>query len=141
MGYTPELCAELRLEFNVDYIFGCDASGDLQSTTLTTAIFDPTQSQTVREYTTTPKPNIITIPERDYHGDGQSNHTLKIILGTVLPTVAIGFSFGIGKACDWMDNRPGEWEKTKKYLRWVGWAFWVIYKLVQFVKNPEKWLV
>ena len=131
----------VSLEYNTDKIFGCEFSGDGPDdddlyTAPAQSITD-SPSQTVPNRESTPQPTPFPVPSDGHYGDSPSNHTLKIILGTVLPTVLIALSWAIGKGCDWMDkNRPGEYQKSKKWLRRVGWAFLVISKFIEFLKNP-----
>ena len=93
-------------------------------------------SQTVTEAGTSP---VALIPVDPNHGGSPANHNLSIILGTVIPTVALALSAGIGKGCDWLDqNRPGEYMKSKKWLRRVGCVFWIIAKVINYLNNAEE---
>ena len=125
------------------FIDGCESlySGDGMSDDVDLATFPtPTKthppSQTVTEAGTFP---VALIPVDQNHGDSSANHTLSIILGTVIPTVALAASAGIGKGCDWLDrNRPGEYMKSKKWMRRVGFVFWIIAKVIKYLKNIEE---
>ena len=132
MPYSPELCAELRQEFGENTtIYGCSGDGTttlLTTTTSTSA--SPTQpAQPMTSGIPTPGPII----------HGPADDSLAIVLATVLPISALTISLGLGKAARWLEeNRPGEFDTAKKWLKRVGFCFWVLHQIMKFFENCKK---